>query len=70
MVVVVVGAEGTGDDLRGLGLGAWVEGAGSGVAQALLELQGSVVKKAEWGGFWWAGWGAGGGAERLKTEVR
>lgn len=40
---VVGGAEATGGELRGLGFAAEVEGVGSGVAQALLEAQGSVV---------------------------
>lgn len=66
----VAGAEAMGWDLRGLGCAAEVEGVGSGVAQALLEAQGSVVvgklEKAD-GGFW-GGWDGGAGAERLNTE--
>lgn len=73
----VGGAEGMEGDLKGLdaafGAEVEVEGAGSGVAQASLEAQGSGVVKVEkadgvdWG---WAGWGGGAGAERLNTEVR
>lgn len=68
---VVGGAEAMGGELRGLRVAAEVEGVGSGVAQALLEAQGSVVvgklEKADGGS--WGGWGRGPGAERLNMEV-